>query len=175
MWQWSNFFHSHVHPAKTPVRINMDETAVRLCPSMRGGHLTKRAREQKRTPKSLTMNAWMEQANLTKGAAPCSAVFADAVCLSAAEPAHVALNPSAPRKHQSKLQWLRRWRRRWGVSIGKVLAGEKIPVAEAREKARMVRPQKKRAGQFLGAVAPQSGPQKVVRKMDSVLGAQHTK
>lgn len=125
--------------------------------------------------KEWKLHAWMEQANLTKGVAPCSAVFADAVCLSAAEPAHVALNPSAPRKHQSKLQWLRRWRRRWGVSIGKVLAGEKIPVAEAREKARMVRPQKKRAGQFLGAVAPQSGPQKVVRKMDSVLGAQHTK
>ena len=61
VWQWSNFFHSHVHPAKTPVRINMDETAVRLCPSMRGGHLTKRAREQKRTPKSLTMDVTRAQ------------------------------------------------------------------------------------------------------------------
>ena len=39
----------------------MDETAIRLCPSQRDGHLSKKARRVKREARSLTMNATRAQ------------------------------------------------------------------------------------------------------------------
>ena len=56
VWRWSNFLHKQTAPNKIPLRINMDETSVRLFPVMRAGNVTHAARMQKRSPKSLTAN-----------------------------------------------------------------------------------------------------------------------
>ena len=61
VWNWSNFLHAHVPVGKVPLRVNMDETAVKFCPTMKEGCLTMVARLQKRLPKSLSMDVTRSQ------------------------------------------------------------------------------------------------------------------
>ena len=62
MWRWSNFLHRHSPPGLEVVRINMDETSIRLFSMERAGHLTLEARLLKRGPRSLNSAATTSQA-----------------------------------------------------------------------------------------------------------------
>ena len=57
VWRWSNFLHKNSPRGRTLVRINMDETSIRLHQAVRAGHLTTTARLLKRSARSLTSNA----------------------------------------------------------------------------------------------------------------------
>jgi hypothetical protein len=56
VWRWCNFLHRQTEADKIPLRVNMDETSVRLYPLMRAGSLAYRARLEQRGPRSLTTN-----------------------------------------------------------------------------------------------------------------------
>ena len=61
VWRWSNFLHDRSPPGRQIVRINMDETSIRLHQVVRAGHLTVRARALKRSARSLTSSALTSQ------------------------------------------------------------------------------------------------------------------
>ena len=50
------FLHDQIQDNKKPLRVNMDETSVRMYPVMRAGSVAYAARLEKRTPRSLTTN-----------------------------------------------------------------------------------------------------------------------
>jgi hypothetical protein len=56
VWQWSNFLHAQVPNGKIVLRINMDETSIKLHQTARGGHMTWKAVLLKRSALSLTKN-----------------------------------------------------------------------------------------------------------------------
>ncbi len=53
MWTWSNFLHERAPAGRRPVHVNMDETAIRFCQETRQGLLSARARQQRRSARSL--------------------------------------------------------------------------------------------------------------------------
>ncbi len=53
MWQWSNMIHDRVPPEMQPLRVNLDETCIRLHPERGSGFLTLSARKKKRSKASL--------------------------------------------------------------------------------------------------------------------------
>lgn len=61
VWRWSNFLHQHSPPGRRIVRINMDETSIRLHQAVKNGHLTSSARAVKRSARSLTSSATTSQ------------------------------------------------------------------------------------------------------------------
>ena len=71
---------------------------------------------------------WMQHQNLTKGMAPSShAVLQQKRRFSLTEDAAPARTVT---KRKCKLQWLRRWRSRWGVRLATLAAREVVPAAE---------------------------------------------
>lgn len=81
------------------------------------------------------LHAWVEQQNTEKGIAPAALtvlqVRSDLLPPSSAGPTGEVHEP----KHRSRLQWLRRWRMRWGINLGSIAGREKVPVQDAQEKA----------------------------------------
>lgn len=57
MWAWSNFLHSQCPPGLRPLRLNLDETGVRLIQNDRAGYLTHAAVGILRSPRSLRKEA----------------------------------------------------------------------------------------------------------------------
>ena len=57
MWRWSNFLHSQVPPGQKPLRVNMDETAIRLVQTARRGMICSVARRLRMTPRSIAQQA----------------------------------------------------------------------------------------------------------------------
>lgn len=53
MWRWSNWLHSLCSADKLPLRINLDETSVKIYPNPSAGNLTAEGRQQKRTHEGL--------------------------------------------------------------------------------------------------------------------------
>ena len=56
LWKWSNALHANVPADKTVLRINMDETCIRLHDGCQRGNLVAEAGDIKTSPKSLTEN-----------------------------------------------------------------------------------------------------------------------
>ena len=80
--------------------------------------------------------AWLGQQSSTKGIAPLSAVVLrrHQQSAGAVEPAAVSLPGGPHAGPRSNYQWLRRWRRRWGVSIGKFAARELLELGVMQNK-----------------------------------------
>lgn len=71
--------------------------------------------------------SWLTEVNTGKGIAPVSSLLLGEMDRLRAEPARPG--PVLPQK-KSRFQWLRRWRRRWGVRLARLQAGER-PTPEA--------------------------------------------
>ena len=80
-----------------------------------------------------SLHSWVEEQNVRHGIYPCTGVMLDQL-------AHQNLNGTAkgnasePRKYRSSLQYLRRWRHRWGVGRSSVQPLETLPVEVMRKK-----------------------------------------
>ena len=61
VWRWSNFLHTQTPAGHRPVRINMDETAIRLFQEPRHGLISAVARRLRQTPRSLVRSATRQQ------------------------------------------------------------------------------------------------------------------
>ena len=88
------------------------------------------ARTAARFLKECHLAKWVEKRNMEQNIAPLVALVAHEAraskCLPP-EPTSIKL--------KSQLQWLRRWRRRWNVTLGCIAAREHIPPDEGRRKA----------------------------------------
>ena len=93
---------------------------------------TAKARTAERFLKEFRLATWVETRNMEQSIAP-------VVSLVAQEARAINCLPPQPTstKHKSQLQWLRRWRRRWNISLGCMPARERIPPEEARRKVLM--------------------------------------
>ena len=76
------------------------------------------------------LNDWVAEQNVAKGIAPMSGVVMDHM-------RRTNLRPSVKRKND--LQWLRRWRRRWNLTLGTFVNRELVGAAEAQRKATFCR------------------------------------
>ncbi len=79
------------------------------------------------------LHEWLEETNITKGIAPLSTVVLQRSAQGEGMSPPPALAMATSRK--SKLQWLRRWRRRWGVSMARLPPGDRPPPEECQRKA----------------------------------------
>lgn len=80
------------------------------------------------------LHNWVEDMNLHKGIAPMSSVVLRQKRGFAAErPA--TCNRLVCGKRKSQLQWLRRWRARWGISLGRVSPRDTLPIDACQRKA----------------------------------------
>ena len=84
--------------------------------------------------KEWRLHAWVEKVNLEKGIAPCSRVLVNPLGPPGIEPTAIPFAPNSTVRPKSKLQWLRRWRRRWHVQMGHTGAREQISDSEAQAK-----------------------------------------
>lgn len=84
--------------------------------------------------KEYKLHIWIEKINMEKGIAPSTAVLSRARLKIGIEPTAVPFVPIHAVTYKSKLQWLRRWRRRWDVNISKFGAGERLASSIARDK-----------------------------------------
>ena len=79
------------------------------------------------------LHAWVEQTNVAAGVAPTSSMVLDRhVHADVGGDGHAHGSLLRCRKHQ--LQWLRRWRQRWGVKLGRIRSGEYLAVEDAQRK-----------------------------------------
>ena len=94
------------------------------------GKATKLARTAARFLKECHLAKWVETRNMEQNIAPL-------VSLVAHEARATICLPPEPTstKVRSQLQWLRRWRKRWNVTLGCIAAREHIPPEEGRRKA----------------------------------------
>ena len=94
------------------------------------GKATKLARTAARFLKECHLAKWVETRNMEQNIAPL-------VSLVAHEARSTNCLPPEPTstKLRSQLHWLRRWRKRWNVSLGCIAAREHIPPEEGRRKA----------------------------------------
>ena len=76
--------------------------------------------------KEWKLHKWVETTNLEKALAPCSSLMCQLGGPPGIEPAAIPFVVGSTCKHKSKLQWCRRWRRRWNVQLGKFCAGERL-------------------------------------------------
>lgn len=88
------------------------------------------SREAARFLKEHCLFEWVETRNMKQGLAPVTPLVAEAAM------AVGCLNPmKASSSYKSQKQWLRRWRKRWGVAMGCIAAREHVPAEEAQQKA----------------------------------------
>ena len=111
--------------------------AAVLVPSTRVGRT---AVMQARTfLQELDLHQWVDVANKTQGIAPMSSIMLERAAQSGASTNQSPLlRESSLRK--SNLQWLRRWRRRWGVGLGALRPRDTLPPAECVRKAAKLKP-----------------------------------
>ena len=79
-------------------------------------------------------------------------------------------------KHKCQLQWLRRWRRRWNISLGCIPARENVPPDEARRKVMAKSDSSCRGSvfdRFLVPLFATNRNKNGVHYMDPVLGPQY--
>ena len=88
------------------------------------------ARAAGRFLKEYRLAKWVETRNMEQSIAPVGSLVAQE-----ARAAHCLPPEPTSTKHKCQLQWLRRWRRRWNISLGSIPARESVPVEEARRKA----------------------------------------
>ena len=94
--------------------------------------------------KEWRLHHWVEAANLEKAVAPTASMLCQPGGPPGIEHTAIPFLAASTQKHRSKLQWLRRWRRRWNVQLGKFAPGERISTAAAQNKVRVPpRPPKK--------------------------------
>ena len=86
--------------------------------------------------KEWKLHNWVESTNLSKGIAPCSSLICQAGGPPGIEPTAIPFPIGSSIKYRSKLQWLRRWRRRWDVRLGTFSPGERLDSATAQRKVR---------------------------------------
>lgn len=70
------------------------------------------------------LHNWIDDLNVRKGIAPVTAVVLEELqrrVSAAPEPGRL------PLKGKHREQWLRRWRRRWGIRLARLLPGERLP------------------------------------------------
>jgi len=91
VWCWSNLLNKHARPGGPCIRINFDETNVRLHTTPGKGHLTVEAIRLRRTPLSLTRNV---KAGYTKAAATHLMSVCDDAALQKSLPQILILNQS---------------------------------------------------------------------------------
>ena len=87
--------------------------------------------------KEWRLHHWVETANLEKAVAPTTSILCQPGGPPGIEHTAVPFRAESTHKHRSKLQWLRRWRRRWNIHLGKFAPGERIATAAAQNKARV--------------------------------------
>ena len=80
------------------------------------------------------LEAWVERQNVTKGISPMSSLVLDK-----AKHALRRAGLSGARTRKGGFQWLRRWRRRWGLRLRKLAPLEKPTDEEVLQKARVRR------------------------------------
>ena len=123
--------------------------------------------------KEWKLHKWVETTNLEKALAPCSSLMCQLGGPPGIEPAAIPFPVGSTCKHKSKLQWCRRWRRRWNVQLGKFCAGERLEphVAHAKvhdnvwlKKAPQGEPQKRSTSE--------NGPKKEVHILAPFSGSQ---
>ena len=83
-----------------------------------------------------SLYTWLGQQNTAKGVAPLSAVVLQQHQKAGAsvEPAAVRMPGGHDAGPRTNYQWLRRWRRRWGVSIGRFAAREHLELGVMQNK-----------------------------------------
>lgn len=122
----ADWYSSHVTPA-TRTEI--------LHPSTKEGKLALIAASH--FVNEMKLHAWVEDVNISNGIAPRTSV----VLNKSASIAPVALTtgPSAaPKGRKHQLQWLRRWRRRWGVKLASLAARDTLPSETCQRKVRRI-------------------------------------
>lgn len=92
----------------------------------------KLVRQMKKFYEEHTLHKWIEHQNITKGIAPRTHVVHDHLRKRNADSS--GCGASSARK-RSQEQWLRRWRRRWDVNLGRVACRETLPESECQTKA----------------------------------------
>lgn len=79
-----------------------------------------------------SLHSWVGALNLKRGIAPMSSVMLREMENRVAQGAP-RLTVAAARR--GRLQWLRRWRGRWGIRLARIVAGDRLPVRECCRKA----------------------------------------
>lgn len=98
-----------------------EPTALKANPSLR--------RIADRFLKECHLQTWVSNLNMQHGIAPTVSVVADE-----AKAAGCISSERASMKQKYQLQWLRRWRRRWNISLASIAAREHVQPEEARQK-----------------------------------------
>ena len=94
------------------------------------GKSTALAHKAARFLKECHLAKWVETRNMEQSIAPVASLVAqEARVINCLPP-----DPTST-KRTSQLQWLRRWRRRWSITLGCIAAREHVPPEEARLKA----------------------------------------
>ena len=104
-----------------------------LSPTTRGGQ--RRLKAATKFMKEWRLYDWIEQINLQQGIAPCSTIICRELAQEGIESNTIPACQPRRHKHRSRIQWLRRWRSRWDVVMGKIYPGERMSSACAQEKA----------------------------------------
>ena len=102
-------------------------------PSTRGKAALK---EAERFLNEWCLQMWVRKQNLEKGIAPLSGIVWSQreKRLNAAAAAGLLLT-ERPAKQKHRLQWLRRWRLRWGIKMGTIQAREHVSAVDCQNKA----------------------------------------
>ena len=113
-------------------RVKSEDTAgVSLPPA--GGEPLRGYLEAERFLKEYDLQVWISRQNLDKGLTPSSHAVLQQCTRLVGESQAGALGSSASLK-KTRLQWLRRFRRRWRVRLGKITEGEHMSALEKRAK-----------------------------------------
>jgi len=86
-------------------------------------------RSAERFLKENHLQCWVSNLNMQHSIAPTVSLVADE-----AKAAGCMSSERATMKHKYQLQWLRRWRRRWNISLASIAAREHVQPEEARQK-----------------------------------------
>ena len=88
----------------------------------------------KRFLKEWQLHAWVEKTNVDKGIAPAAALLCQLGGPPGIEPTAIPFPTDSTARQKSKLQWCRRWRRRWDVDLGTIAPGERLEDSVAQAK-----------------------------------------
>jgi hypothetical protein len=92
-------------------------------------------KEAERFLEEWCLQMWVRKQNLEKGIAPLSGVVWSQREKGLNAAAAAGLPNARPAKQKHRLQWLRRWRLRWGIKMGTIQAREHVPAIECQDKA----------------------------------------
>jgi hypothetical protein len=81
------------------------------------------------------LEGWVREQNMEKGIAPASTVVWNQRERQLNANLEEGLPKPRPAKQKHRLQWVRRWRLRWRIKMGKIAAREYVSVADCQNKA----------------------------------------